>query len=181
MQFGLKIDMPIITMKPYVQPRIDGKWQLNEKMNLNFGWGIYNQFVSKTLLIDQLGNQSAFWQTLDGKNAPILTAMHNVLGISYLGEFFEAGIEGYYKTTKGISRFYTNVDSSSALFSEGIAQAYGADIFLKKRWQNHEFWISYSLGKVEEQFSQTSNNYVPAPHNQLHPKLVDQGRSVDPC
>ena len=63
------------------------------------------------MTIDEFGNSNNFWEVLDDKSYPSLSSMHNVLGISYLSEQLDLGIEGFYISNKNLSRRYEK-DSS---------------------------------------------------------------------
>ena len=167
LRLGLKTDIPFSDFMPYFQPRINAKIDMTQRWKMNFGWGMYNQFVSKTPLIDMDGNRLIVWQTADGENIPVLSSMHHVLGVSYLSTKLEMSVEGYYKKTNGLSRFIENRDNHTGIYREGEARSYGMDAFLKTRFCHHEFWVSYSLARVEEKFSQVVG-YRDAPHSQSH-------------
>jgi hypothetical protein len=166
---GLKADIPFTGSKVYFQPRLNGRLDLSKRWNVNFGWGVYNQFVSRNSIIDEIDNRSDIWQVADGKKVPVLSSTHNVLGLGYQGKSFEISAQAYYKLSSGFSRYVLNRRGVSE-FIEGEAKAQGIDIFAKKQVSRHQFWVSYSLAKVEERFTVRgrTSNYRPAPQNQLH-------------
>jgi len=168
MQLGLKTDIPTLNSKLFMQPRINGRIDLLKKWNIHFGWGLYNQFVTKNSIIDKLGNQTDIWQVTDGEREPVLKSTHNVLGLSYISNLFEVSLEGYYKTSSGFSRY--NINRDATLLVQGDVQAIGFDVFVRKRILNHIFWGSYSLAQVEERFGNGFRNsiYTLAPQSQRH-------------
>jgi hypothetical protein len=164
---GLKVDVPFSDFTPYFQPRITGGVHLSDHLKMNIGWGMYNQFVSQTPIIDLEGNRRVVWQTADGSMIPVLKSMHHVLGLAYQSDAVEINLEGYYKMTKGMSRFIENRDTEMGLFRTGNARTYGMDIYAKGRFKGHELWASYSLGWVEEKFGEITGYHV-APQSQRH-------------
>jgi hypothetical protein len=168
LQFGLKGDILITQLKPYLQPRVNGKLALNEHWNVNFGWGIYNQFVSKIQLVDSSGARSLIWSLADEFYTPVQQSMHNVVGLSYLGKSLEFNIEGYYKTFNGISRYSANETFINSEIISGYG--YGADFFSKLRIKKHEVILSYSLGQFNEQVDSkfTSSPVSEAEQSQRH-------------
>ncbi len=167
MQPGLKADLNLADQKTYWQPRLNGKYPFTEKLSLNFGWGVYRQFISKTAIIDENGLRSELWHTLNGKQLPFVNSMHHVAGLSYLSEKWEFNVEGFYKTAQNILRFYATPEK--VLPKRGAARAYGIDFFLKKRFARHEFWTSYSLGKAEDRFFWVQDKgYTDAGQSQKH-------------
>ena len=168
LKFGLKSDVLLNQLKPYLQPRINGKVEVTENWNINFGLGVYNQFVSKVQLIDSSGARSLIWSLADEIHAPVQQSVHNVIGASYLGKSLELGLEGYYKTFRGISRYTAN---DSLYNSETISGfGYGVDLFSKLRFKTHEIMISYSLGQFYEfgDSKDASSTISEAEQSQLH-------------
>ncbi|MFT5858685.1 MAG: hypothetical protein ACI865_000773 [Flavobacteriaceae bacterium] len=168
MQFGLKSDFLLTQLKPYIQPRVNGKLALNENWNVNFGWGIYNQFVSKVQLVDSSGARSLIWSLADKLFTPVQRSMHTVVGLSYLGKSLEFGVEGYYKTFDGISRYSANDSFTDSEIIGGYG--YGLDLFSKLRFKKHEIILSYSLGQFNELTNSkpTSDIAVEAEQSQRH-------------
>lgn len=167
-QFGLKGDVQITQLKPYLQPRVNGKLKVSENWNINFGTGIYNQFISKIQLADTSGARSMIWSLADEKYTPVQQSMHNVIGISYLIKSLEFNLEGYYKTFNGISRYSVN---DTFVNSERISgYAYGLDFFSKLRIKKHEVILSYSLGQFNEQVDSklTSSTITEPEQSQRH-------------
>lgn len=166
---GLKADIPFTGSKTYLQPRLNGRLDLSKRWNVNFGWGIYNQFVSRNAIIDEIDNRSDIWQIADGVKVPVLSSTHNVLGLGYQGNSFEVSAQAYYKLSSGFSRYRLNRRGVSEFF-EGEARSQGIDLFVKKQISRHQFWLSYSLAKVEERFTEKgrTSKYRPAPQNQRH-------------
>ena len=164
----MKSDVLLNQLKPYLQPRINGKVEVTENWNINFGLGVYNQFVSKVQLIDSSGARSLIWSLADEIHAPVQQSVHNVIGASYLGKSLELGLEGYYKTFRGISRYTAN---DSLYNSETISGfGYGVDLFSKLRFKTHEIMISYSLGQFYEfgDSKDASSTISEAEQSQLH-------------
>ncbi|MEJ6799210.1 MAG: hypothetical protein QNK75_09305 [Crocinitomicaceae bacterium] len=161
-QFGLKGDVLITQLKPYLQPRVNGKLKVSENWNINFGCGIYNQFISKIQLADTSGARSMIWSLADEKYTPVQHSMHNVIGLSYVRKSLEFNLEGYYKTFNGISRYSTN---DTLINSERISgYGYGVDFFSKLRIKKHEVILSYSLGQFNEQTdSKLSSSAITEP------------------
>ena len=148
-QFGLKGDVLLTQLKPFIQPRVNGKVDLTENWNINFGWGIYNQFISKVQLIDSTGVRSLIWSLADEIYEPVKQSMHNAAGLSYLEKFLEVGLEGYYRTFSGISRYTANDTIYNSETINGFG--YGVDLFSKLRIKTHEIMISYSIGQFFEE------------------------------
>jgi hypothetical protein len=118
-------------------------------------------------VIDELLNFRYFWSLCDNVAVPVLKATHFVGGLNYHIKGFSAGVEGFYKTTEGISR-YRWIDGTLEV-AQGNARTYGMDLLVKKYFKKHEMWASYTLSKTEEHFnSMPIDLYSDAPQDQRH-------------
>lgn len=169
LQVGLKADLPSTGNKTYWQPRVNGQFDFTKRWNVHFGWGLYNQFISRNSVIDELGNRADVWQVANTTTIPVLESMHNVLGIGFQADDFELSIEGYYKTTSGFTRYFVNRRGVS-IIGQGDAKTKGLDFYARKHFNRHVFWLSYSLSKSEERFGNgvVTSEYRLAPQDQQH-------------
>lgn len=169
MQIGLKADVPSAGSKAYWQPRVNGQLDFTKRWNVHFGWGLYNQFISRNSVIDELGNRADVWQVANTTTIPVLEAMHSVLGLGFQTDDFELSLEGYNKTTSGFTRYFVNRRGVS-IIGIGDARTRGIDLFARKHVNRHVFWLSYSLSKSEERFGNgvVTSAYRLAPQDQQH-------------
>ncbi|WP_321996919.1 TonB-dependent receptor plug domain-containing protein [Draconibacterium orientale] len=155
--------------KWYVEPRVSASFSVFDDLKINASWGLYNQFISKTTVLDSTNNYTEFWTNSDEEQVPVLSAEHFVAGLSYQRNGFTASAEAFYKTTDGLSRYVNGNLLVSEGFYEGKARSKGLDIFLKKEYKRNMAWISYTLSNAEEQFPYFRiNTWQPAPHQQKH-------------
>ncbi|KJF45049.1 TonB-dependent receptor [Draconibacterium sediminis] len=155
--------------KWYVEPRVSASLSVFDELKINASWGLSNQFLSKTTVLDSTNNYTEFWTNSDEEQIPVLNAEHFVAGVSYQKNGFTASAEAFYKTTEGLSRYRTGNLRISEGFYEGKARSKGLDIFLKKEYKRNMAWISYTLSNTEEQFPYFRVNvWRPAPHQQKH-------------
>lgn len=169
MQLGLKGDLFYGGNRSFIQPRINARYDLTNGWNLHAGWGLYNQFVSKNTVADELGNQSDVWQLADNMTTDVLTANHTVLGTSYKHNQLELGLEAFYKEVEGFGRFFVNRNGDTR-FAEGESRTRGLEVFAKQSVKDHDFWLSYTLSEVEEKFGDRGRPSVfqQAPQSQRH-------------
>ncbi|OEK05382.1 hypothetical protein BFP71_18500 [Roseivirga misakiensis] len=172
MQLGLKVDVPEALGKAYWQPRVNGRLDLDDRWNIHFGWGHYNQFIVRNTVVDTLRNRTDVWQVADGGGVPALKAVHHVIGLGYKANNFELNLEGFYKTSEGFVRYLINRNEAGTRRFESESRARGLDMFIKKTIDKYEFWLSYSLAKVEERFVNLfrlrEDEFRLAPQSQQH-------------
>jgi len=163
---GFRFDLPFDQQKLFIQPRVSASIPVSQSVRFNAAWGIYNQFISKSTVIDAVGNYQYLWFGSDGTDVPVLKATHYVSGWSFHGKNFLASLEGYYKDIDGLTQFRTDTETGVQTHVHGKGRSYGADLFLKKDFHGHSVWLSYSFGKAEEKF--LTADYQRAPQDQRH-------------
>jgi hypothetical protein len=166
---GIRLVYSGQTKKWYPEPRFAASLNITEELKVNASWGLFNQFLAKTSVVDSSYNFSYFWANSDGISIPVLHAQHWVAGISYNYKGFTFSTEGYFKTTHGINRFYNGYKHLSRGFYQGEGRSYGLDLYLKKEYKNNMAWISYTLSRTEEHYPFFFKEYWRlAPHHQTH-------------
>ena len=168
-KFGVRADLPFNLGKVYLQPRISTSIKVTDFIKLNAAWGVYNQFISKSSVLDNQGNYRYIWTSCDNLEIPVLKAVHWVAGSSYHHNDLTLSIEAYAKNTDGLTRFINQNQKYQDLIYTGQGRSYGLDFFVRKDFKGHSAWISYTLSKTEEKFGYFSvNEYQPAPQDQRH-------------
>jgi hypothetical protein len=158
------------------EPRISASYQINDALKANASWGIYDQFTYKIANVDKDLNYSLWWITAN-ENIPVLKASHSVVGLNYFKNGFTVNVEGYHKRTGNLIRRYfkpkkaANPMEDAFVPYRGDAVSTGLDLFLKKDFNQHAVWISYSLSKTVERLAPLGSklpDYTLAPHDQRH-------------
>ena len=153
----------------HIEPRISASLAITGEIKLNAAWGMYNQFLSKTTVVDSAYNFSRFWTNADENQVPVLSAEHYVAGISFNKNGFTFSSEAYYKTTDGLSRFFNREGSIEHGFYKGKAKTKGLDVFVKKEYKRQVVWVSYTLNDTQEHFLfYLRDEWQPAPQQQKH-------------
>jgi hypothetical protein len=166
---GLRINRALNLQKSYIEPRLSISADLGNHWTLNAAWGIYNQFIAKSSVVDDLGNFRYIWTVCDNEDIPVLKAIHYVLGLSYQHNDFTISLEGYFRGTTGLTRFVRNNLYNIEGIFRGNGRSYGLDIMIKKDFKGHSAWVAYTLGRTEELFEYFLNQaYRRAPQDQRH-------------
>lgn len=167
---GFRIDFPVHLEVVYLQPRIQMAYDLAEKWRLNAAAGMYNQFISETSFIDELGNVRYIWAICDNEEIPVLKSNHFTSGLTFRHNGLTVGVEGYYKTTTGITRYVNQIFEGIEGVYQGNARMYGMDLLVKQYFRRHEVWASYTHSKTEEYFPYMPDDldFRDAPQDQRH-------------
>ncbi len=173
---GLRGNLIFNSQKVFAEPRASVSYRFTDALKIQASWGLFNQIMYKIATVDIDDNYTYLWTT--GKdNVEGLSATHWVSGINYSKNNFIVNIEGYYKTTRNLSRRYFSQTENNEFINnqyltyKGNARTYGVDLYLRKDFGYNTVWASYALSKAEEQLSTNNEplpDYSPAPHDQRH-------------
>ena len=181
LKLGVRFTYSSSIQKWYAEPRISLSFQANDYWKFNAAWGLYNQFITKSSIIDDFGNYRYFWAICDTTDIPVQQASHFVLGASFSNKGWLFSIEPYYKKVNGITRYFYSAKFEWEGILSGESRMYGIDFFLQKNLKGHSAWIAYSLGKVEEKWPYLHYaDYRRAPQDQLHEVKVALLLNFDP-
>ena len=165
---GIRMNYLIKNKLAFFSPRLALKMGWNKPWKFTMALGLYHQFLVKTSAMDETGDYRYSWAVADNENVPILKSNHFSSGLSYHLNTLTASIEGYYKTTKGITHYIRLGQNFESVF-EGEGRSYGLDFYLKKDFGRHTFWTSYTLGWANELFPYyTDHEYRRSTHDQRH-------------
>jgi hypothetical protein len=178
---GFRITQALDLEKFYFEPRLSLSLKMGESIKINAAWGIYKQFITKSSVLDDLGNYRYIWTVCDNEDIPVLSSNHYVLGTSYNRNDFTVSLEGYFKDITGLTRYVRNTASNIEGIYEGFGRSYGMDLMVKKDYRGHSAWVAYSLSKTEEIFEYfKEEEYRRAPQDQRHEVKLAALANLDP-
>ncbi|MCF8366779.1 MAG: TonB-dependent receptor [Bacteroidales bacterium] len=169
-KFGLRATYAHNLNTAYLEPRLSASIRVAGHWKINAAWGLYNQYLVKSSIINSFGNYSYIWAVSNNEDVPVTQASHYVLGTSFTRHDFTFSLEGFYKTTTGLSRYIYSPRFNIEGVFKGNSRSYGMDVMLQKDYRGHQAWIAYTLSKVEEHFEYRKKNtdYLPSPQDQRH-------------
>ncbi len=166
-KIGINLNYPTLIDRLYVDPRLSLSCKISSSLAMNLGWGVYRQFMSRSIIWDEEGNKRNFWVGADNVTIPILNSQHLVFGTSFHKDDFTISIETYHKYTKGHTRYFRTRTTEG--ITTGKSQTYGLDLYVKKTINKHAFWLAYTLGRTEEKFERGRVRiFQRALHDQTH-------------
>jgi len=165
-------------MKRYwsLSPRFSAKYRLTETMNLKSAAGTYNQYlfrIPRTFIADIWTSSDAYYEGA--------RSHHYILGFQKeLPNDVEFEVETYYKDYDNLYSFsyffYTDLkpgrytaqgepvyDDTRGLFDRGEGYSYGLEFLLRRDVEPVSGWISYSLGRTENEIEgiNQGKSFVP--------------------
>lgn len=155
----------------YWEPRLNLSYKPTDNLRIKANGGINHQFINQLIEFDfnGIGVDNQIWTLVDGEEFPALRSTQFAFGLDWADNGWFVDVEGYYRRLRGITSFapaFATVDSGD--FNEGQGRSYGVDFLLRKRWGNHQSWISYSWSHAENFFDHLSSDWFPAFNDQRH-------------
>ncbi|WP_423126345.1 TonB-dependent receptor plug domain-containing protein [Gaoshiqia sp. Z1-71] len=162
---GIRTDYPLNLDRLYLQPRVAATVSLSDFLKVNAAGGLYRQYIARNSVIDEFGNVRYLWTICNGTSVPVLKSEHTTLGFTYHQHDFTFSIELYRKQTNGLSRYAE--EGEDLILHQGRSKSKGLDLFIKKDYKGHSFWIAAMLGNTREHFSDfPDEQYQRALHDQ---------------
>lgn len=137
------------------EPRLFLYKQLFENVKLQVSGEIKNQIISEIdeTIISDLSLENRLWRLANGNEFPIINSKQVSLGFIYTNRGWTVDIDNYYKKLDNITALsfgFLNPDNSQ--FNLGDQTIYGVDLFLRKRFNGFNSWISYSFNNSESKY-----------------------------
>ncbi len=158
--FGMHTDYYDPNKRFFADPRISINVRTSDALYLKTSAGRSHQFIQKKLRddFDDFNNQTQFWYLPDQTTA-VLEGYQTMLGALYNKSGWLVDLELYIRNTNNVT-LQTNTDT----LEKGKLKSMGADLFVKKRWNNFETLFSYSLSEVDTDFGKTLPIYFDQRH-----------------
>ncbi len=153
---GLRANYYLPVQRFKLEPRLIINRKLNKHWTLQFTGEIKHQVISQIneSVLTDLGLERKIWRLVDFDKFPVISGNQLTIGAVFQKRNWLIDMNIYHKQTDGISTlslgFLNPVDNS---FHTGIRQAYGADIFVRKKINSSlKTWLSYSYMDVSERY-----------------------------
>ncbi len=144
-----------------LSPRIAGRYQVNDRVSLKAGWGIYHQYLN-LISVEGFSYTTDMWLPVDETLKPG-RAVHKAAGIIFApAEDWSVDLEFYHKDLSNLVEFQsqTRLDDStplSDLFLQGTGRALGGELLIRRTVGRATGWIGYSLGYTRQTFPELNN------------------------
>ena len=157
-QAGLRTNYWQLSDLVTFDPRLSARYRFTESFAIKAAWGIFHQ----NLRLATQPNFSFFdtWLPTDS-TVPASRAMHYILSIET--EPFPRhtlNFDVYYKELNNVSEINTNAlqgSTVSDVFYIGNATAWGAEVFVQKKYGKFNGWVGYALGFINATFDSINN------------------------
>ena len=153
LQAGLRANYWDYAMISTFDPRAALRWQIQDNYAIKASWGIFHQYLR--LAGDENFSLFDTWLPTDHTVDPS-QAVHYILSLETEPvDGYNLNFDVYYKDLQNISeikRTALSVKDVKDIFFTGKGEAYGAEIFLQKKFGKLAGWVGYGLGWVKANF-----------------------------
>ncbi len=170
---GTRFSYDQLTQTRFLEPRFSLFYIPNKKWQFKFSSGIYQQFVSQVVELNDLGFNEQLWVLAsEDEDFPIVKNKSLSAGILFHRPDFQIEVEGYFKKLAGltsVSPAFINSNSVQDIFNVGEGEVLGLDVLIRKRWSNYQTWLSYTYNQVQYNFEEINlGQDFSAPHERPH-------------
>jgi len=168
-KIGFRTSRNSLLSKIFIEPRLYVQYKLNKFLTVKSSTGIQNQFISQI-------NENDFYQSvlsdriwiLADKDAAVLQSNIANFGCFINVKTWQFELDIYAKKINNIVNFQGGEAAINTDLIRGIANAFGVDVLIKKKWNVYTTWMSYSYNKINYDFKELSDENFPASFSQPH-------------
>lgn len=164
---GIRGSYSLKMKKIFPEPRISLQMKLSEYLSFKTRFGMYNQFVGKTMFFDSLGYYETSWGISNAIDIPVIKSIQMSSGISYEMQKLILHAEIFLKNTRGLSTQVYNPRIEE--FFSSNPETYGVELFFWKVFRTLKTWISFSTlqTKVSDNYQESEEKNYTIKTNEL--------------
>lgn len=155
---GIRLNYFSSVKDVFIEPRLYMETRLNKFLSFTISAELKNQAATQILEFNtyNFGLENQVWALANGDDIPVLKSKQFSLGLLFNHDGWRVDVDGYYKHVRGMTSFNRSFASTSIIepSSRGKSDIYGLDILVKKKIDNYQTWMSYSLTNNEFRFSE---------------------------
>ncbi|MEL6809857.1 MAG: TonB-dependent receptor [Bacteroidota bacterium] len=171
---GLRVNWLATDSNLLFEPRVYFETRVLDHLRIKASGEIKNQYISQLIEFESndIGVGNNIWVLADAADIPVLNNQQLTTGFLFSNNGWNIDLDVFYKRIEGLTTFsrgFNNTgNGTEGDYAEGLSDAYGMDILLKKRVGNFRSWISYSLSKTQFNFPELQESQFPGNFDQRH-------------
>jgi hypothetical protein len=174
---GSRISYYTATQRLYPEPRLALSWQAAKQLLVSVRSGMYWQFTSRALQLQDLGIGEELWMLAGQDSLRPSRAQDLIAGLALsAGESWVFRLDAYARQQQDIAVYDLEFDPltletkpSTDRRYQGEARILGLDATVEFHRKNHQAWVSYTLSKVSQRFDEIAEGQAfAAGHDQRH-------------
>lgn len=144
-----------------LEPRLMLYKPLLKNLKLQISGEIKNQVINEIdeTIISDLALENRLWRLANGNEFPIINSKQISAGFIYTNNGWTIDVDNYYKTIDNVTALsFGFLNPINSQFNIGEQRIFGVDLFIKKRWNEFNSWISYSYNNSESRYDNLNND-----------------------
>ncbi|NND62068.1 MAG: TonB-dependent receptor [Flavobacteriaceae bacterium] len=165
LNLGLRYNYLEKFSKSIVEPRVTFTQQFLEHFSFELAGEFKHQTTSQVINFqnDFLGVEKRRWQLSNDETIPVITSKQGSVGFNFSNAGWLMSLEGYYKMVEGITTQSQGFqDQYEFVKTDGSYEVVGADVLLRKRIKNANFWLSYAFMNNDYTFDALPEKTFPS-------------------
>jgi len=151
-------------------PRIIFNKVLQPNLNVQVTFETKNQTIHKIdeTVLSNLSLENELWRLADNETFPIITSNQVSSGLNYKKNNWQIDTDFYFRKLKGITALslgFLNPDNPN--FNIGEQIIYGFDLFINKKNNSFNHWVSYSYTNAKNKYNSLNNNLYFVANNAI--------------
>ncbi|WP_298894269.1 TonB-dependent receptor [uncultured Psychroserpens sp.] len=142
------------------EPRLLFYKQLLRNLKLQISGEIKNQIISEIdeTIISDLSLENRVWRLANGNEFPIINSKQVSAGFIFTNNGWTIDIDNYYKTLNDITALsFGFLNPNNSAFNIGEQRIYGVDVYVRKRFNRFNSWLSYAFNNSESKYQNLNN------------------------
>ena len=143
-----------------LDPRISLSYSLSKYLFLKSAFGSAHQYLRQFQPTDfnDFRVRGQLWRLVE-ETEPLMTSKQGMLGLLYDKAGWQIDLELYLKRSDGLLRQVNNMQDVY-----GEIDVTGLDLFVKRRFNHVDLWVSYSLSVANEDFGSEQTSFFDQTH-----------------
>lgn len=153
-----------------LEPRLLVIKDLTKNLKFQASGEIRNQIISQieeTVLSD-LTLENKLWKLTDGDKTPIINSNQISAGLIFNKNGWSLDFDTYIKKSTGITALSLGfLNGSKNRFRDGKQKVLGTDLYIKKKFNHINTWISYSFTDIKNKYNDINESKYFTASNQI--------------
>lgn len=166
------------TFYPSIQPRLSGRWLINDRLSAKVGYAYMTQYLH-LLNNSSISLPTDLWVPVTARIAP-MTSQQVAAGLFYnLKDIVDLSVEGYYKYMDNLLEYKDGASfwGSSQGWEEKVCMgrgwAYGVEFLAQKNFGQFTGWVGYTWSHTNRKFDRegqmlNEGRVFPAKYDRRH-------------
>jgi hypothetical protein len=154
----------------FIEPRVNVELPLTPAIRLKGTFEQRYQPISQLVEFEdiQLRLENNIWTLSNGADIPVLESNQYSGGILVNAGGWTLDLDGYQKNISGLTSFTNGFITAPTNLTTGESKIVGADVLVRKKWNNYNIWVGYTFNDVAYTFPELQSGPFPGNNDITH-------------